>query len=117
MRPTLLAPFFALALVAAAAAEPIQIEVPTNIEPAESQLTRAEVIADLHMWRLAGLQDLTRGEGSVDPQSYEYRRAFATYAHLRSSAQYAALVNQLQQNPNANVVASRQTGRVAQPTH
>lgn len=98
----------ALALVAGVAgAGPIHIEVPTNIEPTESGLTRAEVIADYHIWRVAGLQDLTRGEQSVDTNSYVYRKAYATYAHLRQSPQYAALVNELQRNPSANVVASR----------
>jgi hypothetical protein len=98
----------ALALVAGAAiAGPIHIEVPTSIEPTESGLTRAEVIADYHMWRLAGLQDLTRGERSVDTNSYAYRKAYATYAHLRQSPQYAALVSELQRNRFANVVASR----------
>lgn len=108
------APILAFSLFANAAnAESIQVDVPTNIEPVESTLTRAEVIADLHMWRLAGLQELNRGEHSPDTNSYAYRRAYATYVHLRSSTQFAALVQQLQQNPNASVAAARRTERLA----
>ncbi|MDB5858755.1 MAG: hypothetical protein JWQ76_2444 [Ramlibacter sp.] len=98
----------ALALFAGTvAAAPINIEVPTNIEPQQSGLTRAEVIADYHMWRLAGLAELTRGEQSVDTNSYAYKKEYATYVYLRESPQYAALVAQLQAHPNSNVVGIR----------
>jgi hypothetical protein len=98
----------ALGLAAAAAhAGPLSIEVPANIEPTQSGLTRAEVIADYHMWRLAGLADLNRGEMGPDTNSYAYRKAYATYEYLRNSPQYTELVNELQAHPNANVVATR----------
>jgi hypothetical protein len=98
----------ALALVAGqAGAQPVHIQVPSNIEPAASGTSSAEVIADYHLWRLAGLQDLTRGERSVDTNSYQYRKAYATYLHLRQSPQFADLVQELQKNPNARVAASR----------
>jgi hypothetical protein len=96
-----------------AGAEPIQFHVPANIEPAQSGLTRAEVIADYHVWRLAGLHDLTRGEIGVDTNGYQYRKAYATYLHLRQSPQFAQLVSELQQRPNARVVA----GRSQPPAH
>jgi hypothetical protein len=98
---------------AGASAGPLAIEVPTNIEPAQSGLTRAEVIADFHMWRLAGLVDLNRGEAGPDTNSYAYRKAYATYEYLRNSPQYAALVQELQAHPNANVVATRPANPVA----
>lgn len=96
-----------------AGAQSIQFHVPSNIEPVQSGLTRAEVIADYHVWRLAGLQDLTRGDIGVDTSSYQYRKAYATYLHLRQSPQFAQLVNELQQRPNARVVA----GPAHPPTH
>ena len=97
----------ALALAAGqAGAQSIQFHVPSNVEPAHSGLTRAEVIADYHLWRLAGLQDLTRGEASADTGSYQYRKAYATYLYLRQSPQFAQLVNELQARPNAQVMAS-----------
>jgi hypothetical protein len=92
------------------AGQRFQLEVPGNIEPVASGLTRAEVLADFHLWRAAGLHDLTRGELSVDTNSYAYRKAYATYVHLRESPQYAALVRQLQDNPNASVAAVRHAG-------
>jgi hypothetical protein len=101
--------FAALALALAAGqagAQPFQVQVPANVEPADSGLTRAEVIADYQMWRLAGLQDLTRGEQSVDTSSYQYRKAFATYRHLCQSPQFAQLVSELQKNPKPRVAAS-----------
>ncbi|HEX2543610.1 MAG TPA: DUF4148 domain-containing protein [Ramlibacter sp.] len=97
----------------AASAQSIKFDVPTNIEPVQSGLTRAEVIADLHIWRLAGLHDLNRGEYTVDTGSYHYRKAYATYLHLRQSPQFAELVRELQSRPNANVVAQP----VQAPTH
>ncbi|MDB5861564.1 MAG: hypothetical protein JWQ76_5253 [Ramlibacter sp.] len=103
---TLSALALALFAGAAASAAPIVIDVP-NVEPVQSQLTQAEVLADFQIWRLAGLGDLTRGEQSVDTNSYQYRRAYATYLALRDSPQYAELVNELQQRPFASVVASR----------
>lgn len=96
-------------LAGAANAAPIVIDIP-DVEPTQSGLTRAEVIADFHMWRLAGLVDLTRGELSVDTNTYEYRKAYATYVALRQSPQYARLVDQLRDDPNASVMAGGRPG-------
>jgi len=97
---------FALALGAGTAhAQTVQFHVPSDIEPTTSGLTRAEVVADYHIWRLAGLQDLSRGELSPDTSSYQYRKAYATYLHLRQSPQFAQLVSELQARPNAHVIA------------
>jgi hypothetical protein len=96
-----------VALAAGAAhAGTLQVEVPRNIEPAQSGLSRAEVIADYHLWRLSGLQDLTRGEIGVDTRSHAFRKAYATYEHLRQSSRFGSLVNELKGNPNANVAAA-----------
>ena len=105
----------ALGLAAGVAgAETIRVDVPRSIEPAQSSLTRAEVAADFQLWRLAGLEELSRGEQGPDTNSLAYRKAYATYVFLRQSPQYAALVSALQANPRANVVASRKTSPEAQ---
>jgi hypothetical protein len=96
---------FALATLAGgvAAADPIQIAVPRDAVPATSTLTRAEVIADFHVWRLAGMQEFSRQE----LQGYEdirYREAQARYIALKNSPQYAALVDQIRAKPFAPVV-------------
>lgn len=114
-----LSPLAALAFTVVAgqaAAQSVQIQVPRNIEPARSGLTRAEVLADLHLWRVSGLYDLTRRDQPqhFDSNSYNYRKAYATYLHLRQSPQYAELVRRLEQNPNANVVADRTSGPLTQ---
>ena len=66
------------------------------------------------MWRLAGLQELNSGYLPVDNTSEQYQNAYATYVELRSSPQFAALVRQLQQSPNAIVVARGSSGQVVQ---
>jgi hypothetical protein len=58
-------------------------------------LTRAEVLADLQIWQRAGLDRFGRGEASPDVHSPEYRRAFARYAALRASPEFAALVKSI----------------------
>lgn len=90
-----------------AQAQVIRINVPDDIPVPQSTLTRAEVIADYHMWRLAGLQELNRGEATPDTESYEYRRAVARYTWLRASPQFAQLVAELSRQPNAIVLASK----------
>jgi hypothetical protein len=105
--------FFSLSVLSlalatgAATAGTLHVEVPRNIEPTQSGLTRTEVIADYHLSRLAGLQDLTHGELSVDTNGYVYRKAFATYLHMRQSSQFADLVKELGGNPYAHVTAVR----------
>ncbi len=108
MKISKLASIVAAALIASAAqAQTIRIDVPDDIPVPTSTLTRAEVIADYHIWRLAGLQELNRGEATPDTDSFEYRRAQARYAWLRASPQFAVLVAELSRQPNAIVLASR----------
>jgi hypothetical protein len=71
--------------------------------PFVSTLTRAEVGADLQLFRESGLADLHRGEATPF-YSEEYRRAEARYAELRLSPRYAELVQRL---TNGARVASR----------
>lgn len=97
-----------LALAAGVAqAQAIRIAVPDDVALPMSMLTRAEVLADFHLWRLAGLQDLNRGDAGPELESPEYRRAQAKYAFLRASPQYAALVEELSRRPNATVLAGK----------
>ncbi|WP_425258939.1 hypothetical protein ACPOLB_25880 [Rubrivivax sp. RP6-9] len=96
-----------LAGVAQAQTQTITIKVPDDIPLPVSKVARAEVLADLHMWRLAGLQELNRGEGSTDFHAPEYRKAQARYEWLIASPQYATLVAELSQRSHAAVHASR----------
>jgi len=90
-------------LIGTAHAQAIQIDMPTA--QLSEGMSRAEVLAELHLWRLSGLQELNQGEQSVDANSIKYQLAFASYVQLRKSPQFAALVDQIQQQPNARVTA------------
>src|SRR5882672_10612865 len=59
-----------------------------------STASRAQVLAELEIWRRSGLAELDRGE-SPDVFSDRYRRAAARYAALRSSPQFAGLVQSI----------------------
>lgn len=68
-----------------------------NFRPREiaSTLTRAEVIADLQLWRESGMADASPGEAIQEAYSARYRQAHARYLALRASPRYAQLVRQI----------------------
>jgi hypothetical protein len=55
-------------------------------------VSRAEVLADLEIWRRSGMAALDRGEAGFNAVGAEYRQAHARYAAMRSSPQFAELV-------------------------
>jgi len=57
-----------------------------------SQLTRAEVLADLEVWQLAGMPAFTRGDTDIDPSSAEYMAAQARYQQMAHSPDFAQRV-------------------------
>lgn len=68
-------------------------------------LSRAEVLADLQIWRRSGLAELAQLE--VPPLSTrEYREAAARYDAMRRSPEFAALVRSLG-GPGTDAVAAR----------
>lgn len=108
MNTSKLTSFAVLALAAGLAqAQAFSITVPDDVPLPVSTVTRAEVLADYHLWRLAGLQALNRGDKGPDLESLEYRRAQAKYAWLRASPQYLALVEELSRRPGATVLAGK----------
>jgi len=56
-----------------------------------SQLSRAEVIADLHLWQRAGVDRFSDVQ-EYGLQTSEYQKAFAEYQRLRNSPAFAAEV-------------------------
>ncbi|MDF8361181.1 DUF4148 domain-containing protein [Achromobacter anxifer] len=60
--------------------------------PYGPSLTRAEVLADLALWKRAGVDRFWRGEETPDIYSREYKAAFAEYYRLRSGPEYQAEV-------------------------
>ena len=99
----------AATLSAGAAFAQVQFNVPSNLPVEGSTLSRAEVTADLMIWRAAGLYDLyNRGESSVDTNTPGYAQAVAKYSYMRASPQFAVLVDQLNRGVSTRaVVASR----------
>ena len=57
-----------------------------------SPLTRAEVLADLEVWQLAGMPGLARGDADMDLHSAEYRAAHAKYQQMVESPDFAQRV-------------------------
>lgn len=87
-----------------AMAQPIVVPVPRTVAATSQPLSRAEVKADLYMWRLSGMQDAAFFSEYHDEQNPQYRAALARYQAMRSSPDYAALVEKLRADPSAPVV-------------
>jgi hypothetical protein len=92
--------------VASAAPAQVQFNVPSNLPIAKSTLTRAEVTADLLVWRASGLSDLNAGERVLDTNTPEYLRATARYNYMRASPQFAVLVDQIHRGGSTSVVVA-----------
>lgn len=110
MKPFKVLPMLiALTLAAGGAAAQVQFNVPAELPIPTSTVTRAEVMADLLIWRASGLAALHNpGEISVDPYTPEYARARARYDHMRASPQFAVLVDQVSRGVATKVaIASR----------
>jgi hypothetical protein len=61
--------------------DPASATAATRDQPA---LTRAEVLADLQMWKRAGLPVGGRGQASVDIHAPDYQAAYARYQAMRA---------------------------------
>ena len=61
--------------------DPASATAATRDRPA---LTRADVLADLQMWKRAGLPVGGRGQAGVDVHAPDYQAAYARYLALRA---------------------------------
>ncbi|MDH0682745.1 DUF4148 domain-containing protein [Achromobacter animicus] len=59
-------------------------------------LTRAEVQADLAVWKRAGMDKFWRGEHTPDIYSREYRSAHAEYVRMKNGEEYRQELNRRQ---------------------
>jgi hypothetical protein len=59
---------------------------------ATAPLTRAEVLADLEVWMLAGMPSFALGEADTDLDSAQYRAAHAKYQQMIDSPEFAQRV-------------------------
>ncbi|QPF73873.1 DUF4148 domain-containing protein [Roseateles sp. DAIF2] len=93
-------PLIALALIAAsglALADSSRDDIDPALQNASkpSTLTRAEVQADLALWRRAGVPG-AYGEQTVDTSSASYQAAFAEYQRLRQGPAFLAEVRRIE---------------------
>ena len=92
----------AIGLCSASAAEE------ANNAPAP-ELSRAEVMADIVIWRESGLADAQSGESASDPASPNYIAALSRYQALRTAPQFAQLVQRIarERGEKAQVASQR----------
>ncbi len=57
-------------------------------QPRTASKTRAEVRADLALWRRSGMAALYRGSQGPDVFSRKYRERYAEYVRMRTGAEY-----------------------------
>ena len=77
-----------------AAPTPVAYESAPVFGEQASMLSRAEVLADLQVWKASGLAQLQHGD-MPDVYSAEYQRASALYAALRKSPHFTTLVQSI----------------------
>lgn len=86
----------ALAAISAASFTASADQYPAPGYPADaashSTITRAEVLADLQIWRESGLAHFERTEEGASPSQPGYEAAAARFEFLKSSQRYADLV-------------------------
>ena len=64
---------------------------------ASAPLTRAQVLADLAVWKKSGMSDLYRGNQEPDVYSAKYRKRYAEYLRLRNGPEYQAALRREQE--------------------
>lgn len=74
-------------------------------DTAAAPVSRAEVLADLQIWRESGLQALQEGEESA-VYTPRHDAALARYAALRASPSFGALVHRIAQQRGERVLMS-----------
>ena len=63
-------------------------------------LTRAQVLADLAVWKKSGMSDLYRGNQEPDVYSAKYRKRYAEYLRLSNGPEYQAALRREQERGN-----------------
>lgn len=84
-----------LCVCTAALAQDVGGASPADAPAPASSVSRAEVLADLQIWRESGMAELQAGESGPDVYSARYRSAEARYATMRAGPAFAALVGRI----------------------
>jgi hypothetical protein len=88
----------------AALAQTPPVQTPVALPSTRSPLTRAEVQADLLVWRAAGMDEFNIDDSN--PYSPEYQRAVAEYVAVRRSPQFVQIEHAIErgQQPEVKLV-------------
>ena len=79
---------------------------------ASAPLTRAQVLADLAVWKKSGMSDLYRGNQEPDVYSAKYRKRYAEYLRLSNGPEYQAALPRA----GAGQLSRSRARRAARPT-
>jgi hypothetical protein len=93
--------FALLALCSGMSTNPVAAQ-----EATEAPVSRAEVLADLQIWRESGLAAAQTGDSS-DPQSPQYVQSLARYNALRGSAMFTELVERIARQRSESGLTAR----------
>jgi hypothetical protein len=93
-RKTIARKYIAALLTLAAAGSALAQEATPDQPVITSQLSRAEVIADLNLWKRAGVEAYVGGEAD-STLTPGYQQALAEYRRLRSGPEYLAEVRRV----------------------
>ena len=88
----------------ALAAEPVSITIPTEASLRGPGISHAEIVADLQVWRLSGMESIAHSDSGGWTVA-EYDIAMARYKAIRNSQEFQMLVRRLEEDPKAIAVA------------
>ncbi|WMD19727.1 DUF4148 domain-containing protein [Achromobacter seleniivolatilans] len=84
-----------ISYLSAQSVQPANTTAPGYSTYTDRGLTRAEVRADLAMWKRAGMDEFWNKSETPDFYSREYKTAYAEYVRLRGGAEYQQELDRL----------------------
>jgi hypothetical protein len=75
---------------------------------AAAPASRAEVLADLQVWRESGLAEVQTGESASDPTRNEYIAALNRYSAMRASPDFAQRVARIEREQRVSSQVAKQ---------
>jgi hypothetical protein len=76
--------------------------------PALPSISRAEVLADLEIWRESGAASAQGNGESADPEAPAFRQAIARYHTLRAAPDFAVRVERIARQRGERAVLAKQ---------
>jgi hypothetical protein len=98
-------------LSSAAMAGTLPMQTAVVLQPSHSSASRAEVKADLLVWRAAGMQQFQVDD--ADPFSDAYKKDYAEYVAVRTSPQFAQIERAIERGQEPKVTLTENPLRVS----